>query len=196
MPLLAQARPHSRIQAMHRLSCPLPPQPPRANLSLRTSLVFASLHLHKVSLAATLVIKGANMKQSQNFSESESAALSPEEREQALRIERAVDDFLADSRSIRYVATDENQASLLKFLADHSLQVTHANLLFAYNSLCADGALELSRSRPPLKGRPRQPQHNHQPRSRPHRTSERRRCSGMGGRFHTRTRGPYEPTRG
>ena len=83
------------------------------------------------------------MNQSENYSDEDWAALSPEQQAEALRIERAVDSFLADSRAIRYVESDANKTALLDFLDAHNLEVTHANLLFGYSSLSAEGALEL-----------------------------------------------------
>ncbi len=83
------------------------------------------------------------MEQGENYSKDAWDALSPEQQVEALRIEKAVRDFLADSRSTRYDVTEANGNALQNFLTDHSLEVTHANLLFAYNSLCAEGALEL-----------------------------------------------------
>jgi len=79
----------------------------------------------------------------ENYTESEWAALSAEQQDEALRIEKAVRDFLGDSKAIRYLETEANQAALLNFLEKHNLEVSHTNLLFAYASLCADGALEL-----------------------------------------------------
>jgi len=81
--------------------------------------------------------------QSENYSDEDWAALSSEQQAEALRIERAVDSFLADSRAIRYVESDANKTALLDFLEAHNLKVSHANLLFGYNSLSAEGALEL-----------------------------------------------------
>ncbi len=83
------------------------------------------------------------MNQSENYSDEDWAALSPEQQAEALRIEKAVDSFLADSRAIRYVESDANKTALLDFLEAHNLEVTHPNLLFGYNSLSAEGALEL-----------------------------------------------------
>jgi len=80
---------------------------------------------------------------SENFTSEELEACTPEQRAEIERIEGAVDAFLADSRSIRYVGTDENADALFEFLEAHDLKVSHANLLFAYGSLCAEGALEL-----------------------------------------------------
>jgi len=82
-------------------------------------------------------------KQGENFSESEWAALTPEQQTEALRIEREVDAFLVDSRAIRYIESDANQAALLNFLAEHNLEVNHPSLIFAYDSLCVEGALQL-----------------------------------------------------
>src|SRR5260370_4156379 len=83
------------------------------------------------------------MEQGENFTKEAWDALSPEQQVEALRIEKAVRDFLADSRATRYDVTEANGGALQNFLADHNLEVTHANLLFTYNSLCAEGALEL-----------------------------------------------------
>ncbi len=97
------------------------------------------------------------MEQGENFTKEAWDALSREQQVEALRIEKAVRDFLADSRSIRYVVTEANGDALQNFLADHNLEVTHANLLFAYNSLCAEGALELIPLAVPLPPSPSQP---------------------------------------
>src|SRR6266478_4866001 len=82
-----------------------------------------------------------SVKQGENFSEQEWAALSPEHQDEALRIEQSVRDFLADSRTIRYVVNDANGDALQNFLSTHGLDVTHRNLLFAFDSL--QGELEL-----------------------------------------------------
>jgi hypothetical protein len=94
---------------------------------------------------------------SDNFTEAEWAALSPEKQTEALRIEREVDAFLADSQSIRYVATEANKDALENFLADHNLEVSHANLVFGYKSLSAEGALELIPLAAPVIERPPAP---------------------------------------
>src|SRR5260370_2255078 len=83
------------------------------------------------------------MEQGENFTKEAWDALSLEQQVEVLRIEKAVRDFLSDSRAIRYVVTEANGEALQNFLADHSLEVSHPNLLFAYNSLSADGMLEL-----------------------------------------------------
>lgn len=83
------------------------------------------------------------MEKCENFTNEEWAALSPEEQEQALRVEDAIEQFLADSRAMRYVESEFNKDALLNFLEDHNLEITHANLLFAYSALCAEGTMEL-----------------------------------------------------
>ena len=97
------------------------------------------------------------MEQGENFTKEAWDALSPEQQEEALRIEKSVDAFLADSRAIRYVETDSNKTALLTFLEEHNLQVSHANLLFSYDSLCAEGALELIPLVAPAPPTPSQP---------------------------------------
>jgi len=97
------------------------------------------------------------MKQGENYTKEAWAALSPEQQVEALRIEKAVRDFLADSRSIRYDVTEANGEALQNFLADHNLEINHPNLLFAYNSLSADGTLELIPLAVPLPPAPSQP---------------------------------------
>ncbi|SRR5258708_5953091 len=97
------------------------------------------------------------MKQGENYTKEAWAALSPEQQVEALRIEKAVRDFLADSRSIRYDVTEANGEALQNFLADHNLEINHPNLLFAYNSLSADGTLELIPLAAPLPPAPSQP---------------------------------------
>jgi len=92
---------------------------------------------------------------SENFSEQDWAALSPEQQEEALRIEQAVRDFLADSRTIRYVVSDENGDALLNFLNTHGLDITHSNLLFAFDSL--KDVLELVPFATPVVIEPRAP---------------------------------------
>jgi hypothetical protein len=96
-------------------------------------------------------------KQGENFSQSEWAALSPEQQAEALRIEREVDAFLVDSRAIRYVESDANKTALVNFLEAHNLEVTHPNLLFGYDSLSAEGALELIPRAAPVIERPPAP---------------------------------------
>jgi len=81
-------------------------------------------------------VTGENsVEQGENFTKEEWAALSPEQQNEALRIEKAVRTFLVDSRSIRYVEMDSNKTALLNFLETHGLDVTHRNLLFAFDSL-------------------------------------------------------------
>ncbi len=83
------------------------------------------------------------MKQGENYTREAWDALSPELQVEALRIEKAVRDFLTDSRATRYDVTEANGEALQNFLVDHNLEINHPNLLFAYNSLSADGTLEL-----------------------------------------------------
>lgn len=83
------------------------------------------------------------MEKSANFTTEEWSALSPDQQAEALRVEDAIYKFLADSKTIRYVESEGNKDALLNFLEGHNLEITHANLLFAYNTLTADGALEL-----------------------------------------------------
>ena len=83
------------------------------------------------------------MERGENYTREAWDALSLEQQVEALRIERAVRDFLADSRATRYDVTEANGEALQNFLADHNFEITHPNLLFAYNSLSADGTLEL-----------------------------------------------------
>ncbi len=97
------------------------------------------------------------MEQGDNYTTEAWDALSQEQQKEALRIERAVRDFLSDSRAIRYVVTEANGEALQNFLAEHNLEVTHANLLFTYNSLCAEGALELIPLVAPAPPTPSQP---------------------------------------
>ena len=66
--------------------------------------------------------------------------------------EKAVDAFLADSRTIRYEETDANRDALLGFLETHGLDITHRNLLFAYDSL--QDVLELVPFRSPIPAEP------------------------------------------
>jgi len=75
-----------------------------------------------------------------NFTD-EQLAYTPQQRAEIQQIESAVDKFLADLRTIRYEPTESNQSALLDFLESHNLQVSHANLLFAFDSL--GDALEL-----------------------------------------------------
>ena len=97
------------------------------------------------------------MEQGENYTRDAWAALSPEQQVEALRIEKAVRDFLADSRATRYDVTEANGEALQKFLVDHNLEINHPNLLFAYNSLSADGTLELIPLAVPLPPAPSQP---------------------------------------
>ena len=78
---------------------------------------------------------------SENFTAEELAEFSPEQREEIQQIENAVEKFLADPRTIRYIETQSNQDALLNFLTTHGLDITHRNLLFAFDSL--QGELEL-----------------------------------------------------
>jgi len=79
----------------------------------------------------------------ENFTAEQLAEFSPEQRAEIERMEKAVDSFLADRRAIHYVESDANKTALLDFLDAHNLEVSHPNLLFGYNSLCAEGTLEL-----------------------------------------------------
>ncbi len=97
------------------------------------------------------------MERGENYTREAWDALSQEQQVEALRIERAVRDFLADSRATRYDVTEANGEALQNFLTDHNLEVSHANLLFAYNSLSAHGALELIPLAVPLPPAPSQP---------------------------------------
>src|SRR6266436_4720094 len=85
-----------------------------------------------------------------NFTDEQLAAYTPEQRAEIQQIESAVNKFLADPRTIRYEPTDYNQAALLDFLEAHNLQVSHSNLLFAYDGLCAEGAMQLTPLAAPL----------------------------------------------
>ncbi len=78
-----------------------------------------------------------------NFSDEQLAAFTPEQRAEIQQVESAVDKFLADPCTIRYEPTESNQKVLLDFLEAHNLEVSHANLLFGYSSLSAEGALQL-----------------------------------------------------
>ncbi len=97
------------------------------------------------------------MNQSENYSDEDWAALSPEQQAEALHIEKSVADFLTDARAIRYVESDANKTVLLDFLEAHNLEVSHANLLFGYSSLSAEGALELIPFATPIVEKPPAP---------------------------------------
>jgi len=97
------------------------------------------------------------VEQGENFTKEAWDALSPELQVEALRIEKAVRDFLTDSRATRYDVTEANGEALQNFLVDHNLEINHPNLLFAYNSLSADGTLELIPLAVPLPPAPSQP---------------------------------------
>jgi hypothetical protein len=66
-----------------------------------------------------------------------------EQRAEIADIEKAVKEFLADRKTLRYRQTDGNKEALVNFLEAHNLKLTLQNLLCAYDSLCAEGALEL-----------------------------------------------------
>ena len=76
-----------------------------------------------------------------NFTDEQLAAYTLEQRAEIQQIESAVDMFLADQHTTRYEPTESNQKALLDFLSTHELDVTHRNLLFAFDSL--QDALEL-----------------------------------------------------
>ncbi len=80
---------------------------------------------------------------SENFTSEELENFTPEQRAEIAAIEKAVNDFLADRRTIRYVQSEGNKDALYNFLEAHNLTLTHQNLLYAYASLCAKGGLEL-----------------------------------------------------
>jgi len=92
-----------------------------------------------------------------NFTDEQLAAYTPQRQVEIQQIESAVDKFLADPHTTRYEPTESNQTALLDFLESHNLQVSHPNLLFAYDSLCAEGALELIPLVAPAPPAPSQP---------------------------------------
>ena len=80
---------------------------------------------------------------SENFTAEELETFTPEQRAEIAAIEKAVNDFLGDRKTIRYLQTEANKEALYNFLESRNLTLTLQNLLFAYDSLCAEGALEL-----------------------------------------------------
>ncbi len=70
-----------------------------------------------------------------NFTDEQLAAYTLEQRAEIQQIESAVDMFLADQHTTRYEPTESNQTALLNFLSTHELDVSHRNLLFAFDSL-------------------------------------------------------------
>ena len=78
------------------------------------------------------------MNQSENYSDEDWAALSPEQQDEVVRVERSVREFLSDRRAIRYIVNDANGDALQNFLSTHGLDTTHRNLLFAFDSLQDD----------------------------------------------------------
>jgi hypothetical protein len=98
---------------------------------------------------------------SENFTSEELETFTPEQRAEIAAIEKAVNDFLADRRTLRYVQSEPNKEAVCNFLEAHSLKLTLQNLLYAYDSLCAEGALELLPIQspvPPVSPFPTQPQ--------------------------------------
>jgi hypothetical protein len=65
-----------------------------------------------------------------------------------------IDAFLADSRTIRFVETDENWTALGTFMDEHSLPTDHASMVFAYESLVKQDALEVIPFREPIPAEP------------------------------------------
>ena len=54
-----------------------------------------------------------------------------------------IDAFLADSRTIRFVESDDNWTALGNFLDDHSLPTDRDSMVYAYETLVKRDALEL-----------------------------------------------------
>jgi hypothetical protein len=77
------------------------------------------------------------------------------EAEDIKTIEEAVDDFLADSRTLRFEDTAANRNLLFRFIEEHDLEVSHRTLLFAFDSLQSE--LDLTPFREPIPAPP-QPQ--------------------------------------
>jgi hypothetical protein len=71
----------------------------------------------------------------QNFTAEQLAAYTAEQRAEIERIETAVDSFLADSRHLRYEATEANQQKLLAYLEGHDVPVSAASLHLAFEQL-------------------------------------------------------------
>ena len=73
----------------------------------------------------------------------------------AQRVE--IDDFLADSRTLRFVESDDNWTALANFLDEHSLPTDHQSMVYAYETLVKQEMLELLPFREPIVTEP-QPQ--------------------------------------
>ena len=54
-----------------------------------------------------------------------------------------IDAFLADSRTLRFIESDPNWTALGNFLDDHSLPTDRESMVYAYETLVKQGALEL-----------------------------------------------------
>lgn len=54
-----------------------------------------------------------------------------------------IDAFLADSRTLRFVECDDNWTALGTFIDAHSLPTDSESMVFAYETLVKQGALEL-----------------------------------------------------
>jgi len=93
---------------------------------------------------------------SENFTSEELETFTPEQRAEIAAIEKAVNDFLADRRTLRYVQSEPNKEALYNFLEAHNLTLTHQNLLFAYDRLCVEGGLELLPIQSPVSPFPTQ----------------------------------------
>lgn len=68
-----------------------------------------------------------------------------------------IDSFLADSRTLRFVESDENWTALGNFLDDHSLPTNRDSMVFAYETLVKQCALELVPFATPIEAPEPQP---------------------------------------
>lgn len=75
------------------------------------------------------------------YTDEERAAMSPEQRAEVERIEQAIEEFLARTKT--YLQTPENRKAILRFLEDHDLRITPTSLLLAFEELSETGDLDL-----------------------------------------------------
>lgn len=68
-----------------------------------------------------------------------------------------IDAFLADSRTLRFVECDDNWTALGTFIDDHCLPTDCESMVYAYETLVKQGALELVPFATPIQAPEPQP---------------------------------------
>lgn len=75
------------------------------------------------------------------YTDEERAAMSPEQRAEVERIEQAIEEFVARTKT--YLQTPGNRKAILGFINDHDLRITPTSLRLAFEELSEAGELEL-----------------------------------------------------